>query len=191
MSLNFNPVRSPKDLPPRAMPEDQYKEYKQWAQQLQSSFHESISDVFPGGDCVVTDKHILYAKDPRYFDIPYANKTLGPVGCAIFAIEHANREFFTLEELAASAGEKGYYADGVGTYHHLLDQMGAKRLASMQELFDALASGKVVTVLRPGHFFNLVGVEGNMFLVEDSQYQERKRVEISSILQAITIAWSW
>lgn len=183
-------------LTPRVMSSDEYSAYKKWMtrqnQALTNSTRED-STTF-AADCCVTNRGIK--QQIRFGHIRYGvNSNLKESGCAVFCIQHA-RPYYFIPFLAYWFTKKGYVHTGdngkcYGTWHHLLDRLGAVRLTDIQQIFNFLYSGKIITALVSGHFLNIVGISGTNFLVEDSRFSTREAVPFDEIFNSLRAAWVW
>lgn len=209
------------ELAERKEPRYEYEAHKEYGEQIRVSFQSSLrtfKKVSYGDIKPVTEVSMCRNRDVG--DIPYGpNTTIGKSGCAICALKHAldatgvNVE---IAELAEEAYQKGYLCeeykeeDGLwkikGTYHSLFDLYKngfCIRAKEYQQIFGTLQSGKIVTLLvsnnkyhndpkREGaHFINIVGKQGDSFIIEDNTEDERVTKDCLTVLKSTNVAWLW
>lgn len=178
---------------------------------IAQAFKESVNN-FIQSDAVDFSMEVVPPKEKillqeEYKDVPYAEKTLGESGCAVFCFEQGLRcrgHKIQLVPLTNEIADKGYYSFGNGTYHCLFDHYGLRRASDVEEVFAALTMGKILTALVRNsdyhedesavgsHFVNIVGIKDYDFIIDDSSSNTgRQKVGITKMLKAIRIAWVW
>lgn len=193
-------------LPPREESSERYDTNRKINELIAEAFKKSVENF----ELPCKARNVIIQTPIRtvkaYGNVPYglSGKTLKEAGCAVFTFEQGLRSRniqIELKTLAYEIQAKGYYLYGKGTYHMLFDHYGLRRASNVTELFDNLQMGKIVTVLvknsvyygdssTESHFVNLVGIDGNRFIVDDSNVG-RKASKIETILEATRIAWLW
>lgn len=193
-------------LPPREESPDRYDTNREINERIAAAFKKSVENFeLPckaKKEIIQTPIRTIKA----YGNVPYgmSGKNLKQAGCAVFTFHQGLRSRgieVDLKTLAYEIDKKGYYHYDKGTYHSLFDHYGLRRASNVKEVFDNLQMSKIVTVLvknsvyygnsnTESHFVNLVGTEGNQFIVDDSNFG-RKASKIETILEATRVAWLW
>ncbi len=198
------------NIPKREESPERYDANKAINELISDTFKKSVSAYTANFPKEFEETHgtsLMTKSNSKYGHIPYAEKTLGESGCAVFCFEHGLRTRgieCNIEELAKEIGEKRYYFYGKGTYHNLFDHYGLRRASDVQEIFDALKMGKIVTVLvqnklyqfsksnEGSHFINIIGIDKHgYFSITDPSISGIWKYPSRILLKAIRVAWIW